>query len=146
MFATNTDTAASVASAPSRTRSILIIAAGAIVALAANSIIAASALAAGADPSFAALHVFVYGAFTVLGLLAAHLGWRIIRRRSNHPAALLRVLVPVLTMLSFVPDTVLALTGFIPGTSLTGVIGLALMHLVVVAVAVPVSAKVAPVN
>ncbi len=69
-----------------------------------------------------------------------------VRRRARRPAVVLRVLVPVLTVLSFTPDTILALTGFIPGTSLTAVLALALMHLVVVALAVSVSARLAPVR
>jgi hypothetical protein len=56
------------------------------------------------------------------------------------------VLVPVLAVMSFVPDTVLAITGFIPGTTLTGVVALMLMHLVVVAIAVPLCARLAPVR
>jgi hypothetical protein len=67
-------------------------------------------------------------------------------RRARRPAAVLRILVPVLTVLSFAPDTILAVTRFIPGTSSVAVIGLVLMHLVVVAVAVPICARLAPVR
>jgi NhaP-type Na+/H+ and K+/H+ antiporter len=116
------------------------------VALAANTVIAMAALAAGANSAFSPLLVFVYGPFTVVGLLAAYAGWRIVRRRASSPRGVLRVLVPVLAVLSFVPDTVLAITGFIPGTTLTGVVALMLMHLVVVAIAVPLSARLAPVR
>jgi Family of unknown function (DUF6069) len=132
--------------APTRTRAAILLAAAAIVALAANAVISMAALAAGASSAFSPLVVFVYGPFTVVGLLAAYAGWRIVRRRARNPRLVLRVLVPVLAVLSFVPDTVLAITGFIPGTSLTGVVGLMLMHVVVVAVAVPVSARLAPVR
>jgi hypothetical protein len=52
----------------------------------------------------------------------------------------------VLTVLSFVPDTVLLITGFIPNSSATAVVGLALMHLVVVGVAIPVFRSIAPVR
>jgi hypothetical protein len=132
--------------APSRTRAAVLLAAGAIVALAANTVIAMAALAAGANSAFSPLLLFVYGPFTVVGLLAAYAGWRIVRRRASSPRSVLRVLVPVLAVLSFVPDTVLAITGFIPGTTLTGVVALMLMHLVVVAIAVPLSARLAPVR
>ena len=132
--------------APSRTRAAVLLAAGAIVALAANAVIAMAALAAGASSAFSPLLVFVYGPFTVVGLLAAFAGWRIVRRRARNPRAVLRVLVPVLAVLSFVPDTILAITGFIPATTLTGVVALMLMHLVVVAIAVPLSARLAPVR
>jgi Family of unknown function (DUF6069) len=129
-----------------RSRAAVVLAAGAIVAVAANAVIAMSALAAGANSAFSPLLVFVYGPFTVVGLLAAYAGWRIVRSRARSPRRVLLVLVPVLTVLSFVPDTFLALRGFIPGTSLTGVIALMLMHLVVVGVAVPLSARLAPVR
>ena len=68
------------------------------------------------------------------------------RARAKNPARVLSILVPVLTVLSFIPDTALAIIGFIPGASLTAVLGLATMHLVVVAVAVLLSLRLAPVK
>jgi hypothetical protein len=130
--------------APRRGRVVVVLAAGAIVALAANTVIAMAALAAGASNAFSPLLAFVYGPFTVVGLIAAYAGWRIVRGRARNPRAVLRVLVPVLAVLSFVPDTILAIRGFIPGTSLTAVVALMLMHVVVLAIAVPVSARLAP--
>jgi Family of unknown function (DUF6069) len=141
-----TATATSVASRPTRTRTVVTLAAGILVAILANSVIAMAAHAAGASADFSPLLVFVYGPFTLAGFLAAYLGWRIVRRRARYPAAVLRVLVPILTVLSFVPDTILVITGFIPGVSLTAVVALGLMHLVVVAVAVPICARLAPVR
>ncbi|THG30193.1 hypothetical protein E6C64_11670 [Naasia lichenicola] len=120
--------------------------AGAAVALAANAIIATSAVAAGADARFGPLTVPAYVTFTLAGLAAAYAGWRIVRARAAHPDRVLRVLVPLLAVLSFVPDGILLATGFIPGSSPIAVAGLALMHLVVVAVAVPVFRAVAPVE
>jgi hypothetical protein len=141
-----TDTATTVASSPGRVRTTAILAAGAIVAILANLVIATVAHSAGASADFSPLLIFVYGPFTVVGLIAAYVGWRVVRRRARRPAQVLSVLVPVLTVLSFAPDTILAITGFIPGASLTAVIALALMHLVVVAVAVPICARLAPVR
>jgi hypothetical protein len=71
-------------------------------------------------------------------------GWTLIRARSARPARILRVLVPVLTVLSLAPDVMLAVTRFIPGTTIPGVIALMLMHLTVVGVAVPVLARALP--
>jgi hypothetical protein len=141
-----TDTATLAIVTPTRARSVAIIAAGTLVAILANSVIAIAAHAAGASADFSPLLVFVYAPFTLVGFLAAYAGWRIVRRRASRPAAVLRVLVPVLTVLSFVPDAVLVITGFIPGASLTAVIALGLMHLVVVAIAVPVCARLVPVR
>jgi hypothetical protein len=140
-----TGTATPEASSPSRARAAIVLVIAVIVAVLANSAIAFAAIAAGASAAFSPLLIFVYGPLTAIGLLAAYAGWRIVRRRARRPAATLRVLVPVLTVLSFIPDTVLALTGFIPGGSPAAVVGMALMHLVVVAVVVPVSARLAPV-
>jgi hypothetical protein len=125
---------------------VLAVAVAVIIALAASTIVAVAALAAGADPGFAPLHVAIYGPFVVVGVLAGYLGWRLVNRHSARPAATLRVLVPVLTVLSFLPDAVLLATGFIPGTSVTGVIALALMHLIVVGVVVPLCLRVEPVG
>jgi hypothetical protein len=68
-----------------------------------------------------------------------------VRARVARPRAVLRVLVPVLLVLSFLPDVVLLVTGFIPGTTVTGAVALMLMHLTVAGVAVPVAQRLAPV-
>jgi hypothetical protein len=141
-----TDTAPTATATLTRSRAVLVLIIGAAVAVLINWVVATAALAAGASSAFSPLAIYVYAPFTVLGLLAAYIGWRIVRRRAHHPALALRVLVPVITVLSFAPDTVLALTRFIPGTSTTAVLGLALMHLVVVGIAVPLCARLAPVR
>ena len=127
-------------------RTVVLLAAAFAVAGLANSVIALAAGAAGASSAYAPLMPPVYLAFTAIGVLGGYLGWRIVRRASANPARVLRVLVPVALVLSWVPDVILAVVQFIPGTNLTGAIGLALMHAVVVAVAVPVYAGVAPVS
>jgi hypothetical protein len=131
------------AAAPGRTA--LVLAAGAAVATAANSAVAFAAVAAGADPSFGPLTAAAFPTFTIAGLLAGYLGWRIVRARASRPDRVLRVLVPVLLLASMAPNLALLATGFITGTSLTGVVALMLMHVVVVAVGVPVYARLAPV-
>lgn len=126
-------------------RTALLLTAAVVVAGIANSAIALAAVAAGASPSYTPLTPPVYLAFTVLGVLGGYVAWRLVRRVSAHPARVLRVLVPVALVLSWVPNVVLAIVQFIPNTSVTGAVGLALMHAVVVGVAVPVYARVAPV-
>jgi Family of unknown function (DUF6069) len=140
------DAAKPATSSPTRTSIVAILAVGALVAILANSVIAIGAHASGASAEFSPLLFFVYAPFTVIGLIAAYIGWRTVRRGARRPAVALRVLVPVLTVLSFTPDTILAITGFIPGTSLSAVLALGLMHLVVVAVAVPICARLLPVR
>jgi hypothetical protein len=114
------------------------------VAVAACAVIAFAAVTAGAT-AFPPLMPLVFGPFAAVGVLAAYIGWRIVRARARRPRAVLNVLVPVLLLLSFIPDVVLLLTGFIPGTTVTGAIGLMLMHLTVAGVAVPVAQRLAPV-
>jgi hypothetical protein len=142
----SSDIAAPIPSRLTRTRLAVVLVGAIVVAVAANSVIAFTAVAMGASSAFSPLLVFVYGPLTAVGVLAAYFGWRAVRGRSRHPVTTLRVLVPVLTVLSFTPDTILALTHFIPGTSPTGITALVLMHLVVVAVAVPVSARLTPIR
>lgn len=127
-------------------RTALVIVAGGLVAAGASTAIALVAPLVGADPGFPAIKPMVFLPFVVLGYGAAVAGWAIVRSRSTRPAALLRVLVPVLTVLSLVPDVVLAATGFIPGTTVVGAVALGLMHLTVVGVAVPVLARALPVR
>lgn len=131
--------------APARAgRAVAFLLVGVVVAGLATTVIALAARTAGANAAFAPLQPTVYLAFVVLGMAAATGGWALVRARSAHPARLLRVLVPVLTALSLAPDVVLALTGFIPGTTTTGAIALMLMHLVVATVCVPVLQRALP--
>ena len=125
-------------------RTALLLLAAVAAAGLANTVIALAAVAAGAPSSYGPLTAPAYLTFTVVGVLVGYLGWRIVRRSAARPVRVLRVLVPVVLVLSWVPDALLAALQFIPGTTLTGAIALALMHAVVVAVAVPVYARIAP--
>lgn len=127
-------------------RTAVLLVAAVAVAGVANSVIALSAIAAGASSAYSPLMPPVYLAFTVLGVLAGYVGWRLVRARTANPARVLRVVVPVALVLSWVPDVILAIVQFIPGTTTTGALALALMHAVVVGVAVPVYARIAPVS
>lgn len=125
-----------VASRP-RLRTAAILVAAVIVTIAVNAVIAAVAIAAGAPSTYGPLTFPAFALFTTLGIAAGWAGWVLVHRRARDPRRTLRVLVPVLTLLSFVPDVLLLAFRFIPGTTTAGVIALMLMHLVVVAVAVP---------
>ena len=133
---TATPTAARVAARP-RLRIAVILIAAVVVAVALNAAIAAVAVAAGAPSTYGPLTLPAYALFTTLGVAAGWAGWVLVHRRARDPHRTLLVLVPVLTVLSFVPDLLLLAFGFIPGTTTPAVIALMLMHLVVVAVAVP---------
>lgn len=133
---TASPTAESVASRP-RLRTAAILITAVIVAVAVNAAIAAVAIAAGAPSTYGPLTLPAYALFTTLGVAAGWAGWVLVHRRAREPRRAIAVLVPVLTVLSFVPDVLLLAFGFIPGTTTPAVIALMLMHLVVVAVAVP---------
>jgi hypothetical protein len=133
-------------SMPRRAAVVLTLGAAAVVAVAANTVVAVAGVAAGASASFAPLMIAVYGPFSVLGIVAGYVGWRIVRGRAAHPLRVLRVLVPVLLVLSFLPDTISAIVGFIPDSSATGFVSLMIMHVVVVGVGVPVYQRLAPVR
>jgi hypothetical protein len=86
------------------------------------------------------LTLLAYGPMTALGVVAGTAGWAIVRRRSARPRAVLRVLVPAVVVLSFIPDVVLLVTGTSPGN----VIGLWVMHVVVAVVTVATASRVLP--
>lgn len=146
MTASSAATSPSVPAVASIRTTALTLASAAVVAYAVTWIVALAALAAGADPAFAPLVPYVFGTFAVGGVLAGHLGWRLVRGLVPRPRAVLRVLVPVAVLLSLIPDVVLLLTGFIPGTTTTGVVALMLMHPIVATIAVAVSQRLAPVR
>lgn len=78
-----------------------------------------------------------YGPLTVIGVLAGTVGWAVIRRNAARPRHVLRAVVPVVVVLSLLPDVVLLLGG----SSLVNVVGLTLMHLAIAAITVPVLAR-----
>jgi hypothetical protein len=146
MVTTVTATSTSRPAAQASTRRVWpLLAAGALTAAVATTAIALVARTVGAD-GLPALQPLVYLPFVLLGFAAMAAGWAIIRARTSRPATLLRVLVPIGTVLSLLAPAALAVWQFIPGTTLTGAIALGLMHLVVVGVAVPVLARALPVR
>ena len=134
----------STASLSHRSVVLLTMIAAAVVGVAANAVVAFAGIAAGASSAFAPLSIAVFGPFTVLGLVAGYVGWRIVRGRASNPLRVLRILVPVLLVLSFVPDTISAIVGFIPDSSITGFVALMIMHLIVVAIGIPVYQRLSP--
>jgi hypothetical protein len=119
------------------------IALAAVVACGVNTAISRAATGLAPDTGFMPLHPIVYLPFTVFGLVVGAVGWAMIGRTASRPAALLRRLVPVVLLVSFVPD--LALAAVMP-SGLVQVLALMLMHVVVVTVGVPVFARALPVS
>jgi hypothetical protein len=128
--------------APTRTVSWKSTAAAAGVAAAGglviNSVIAWIARGPlGAPAEFEQLTPVVYGMLTVVGALLGAVGWHLVATRARNAARLLRTLVPLVLVLSMIPDVVLLISRSAPGTTTTGVVALMLMHLGVAVVAVP---------
>ncbi|MEQ0558454.1 DUF6069 family protein [Amycolatopsis sp. NEAU-NG30] len=93
---------------------------------------------------FKPFHPAAYVPLTVVAAAAGLAGWLAVRRRATRPATTLRSLASAVVALSFVPDVLLGITGFLPGTTWPGVAGLMVMHLVIAAVAVASYARFFP--
>ena len=113
------------------------------LAAVADTILALAARAAGASSAMQALHPTSYIPLTVAGVLAGSIGWAVVRRKAATPSRLLRVLVPAVLVVSFVPDLATLAAGA-PGTGPVGVAALMLMHLAVAGIAVSAYRRVLP--
>jgi hypothetical protein len=126
--------------APTAARVAVGVAAAAVVALVGNTLIALAVSALRPGGMVKGLTFVEYGSLTVVGVLLGTLGWALVRRSSRRPRAVLRVLVPVVVVLSFGADLGLLAAG----TSLLNAVGLMLMHVVVAAATVPALSRVLP--
>ena len=110
-----------------------------VTSLIVEQIIAAIAHGAGAYPDFQPL---TFGGLirpTVVGLLIAVVVWEQVRRRAGYPVAVMRRLVPIVVVLSWVPDVVLGAThragaNHVVHTTWGEVAALMVMHLFVAAI------------
>ncbi|WP_436701935.1 DUF6069 family protein [Nocardioides sp. BYT-33-1] len=107
-----------------------------------NTVVAQTALAAGASEDFQPLTVGSYSAFTVVGVVAGLVGWLLIRR-TRRPTATLRWLVPTVLILSWIPDVLLGLSDR-TGVSWGAVVALMVMHVIVTVAAVLTFARLLP--
>ncbi len=83
-----------------------------------------------------------YAPATLIGIALGTLGWYLVRRFARNPKKVLRILVPTVIGLSFIPDLGI-LAG---GASVVNSFALIAMHLVVAAATVPVLSRVLPLN
>jgi len=119
------------------TRTAILLAAAVLVAVAVNAGVAALGMAWGAPHGYGPMSLPAQALFTVAGVVVGWVGWRLVVSRARDPRRTLWFLVPIVTVVSLVPDLVLLLAPVIPGTNPPAVISLMLMHLVVVGCAVP---------
>ncbi|MCX2947004.1 DUF6069 family protein [Lentzea sp. NEAU-D7] len=127
--------------APSAGEVVVGLLGAAVVSIAVNALIALVAgkfIPAGVERMGLALAE--YAPATVIGVLLGTLGWYLVRRSARDPRRVLRVLVPVVVVLSWIPDFGI-LAG---GASVVNSVALVAMHTVVAAATVPVLARVLP--
>jgi hypothetical protein len=128
------------ASTPLRLKTIAAVpaavAAAAVVGDLVSTAIAAIAHGAGVSHAFAPLHVGTYTVLIVAGVMGGAIGWQLVRTRATNPSRLLARLVPVVLLLSFVPDILIGITKAETGTTWGGVLALMAMHVVVATAAV----------
>ena len=121
---------------------VVAVALTAVVAVAVNTGISTLAQAIARGPEFIPITAVAYVPYTFFGVIAGAMGWAVIRRSLQRPASLLRWLVPVVLLLSFVPDLALYLltpVGIVP------IAGLMAMHVAVAALSVSVFRRIMPV-
>jgi hypothetical protein len=98
----------------------------------ASTVIAAIAHGAGVSHAFLPLH---FATFTFLIVFAA-IGGQLVRNRATHPSRVLARLVPVVLLLSFIPDVLIGISKAETATTWGGVFALMAMHIFVATAAV----------
>lgn len=88
------------------------------------------------DPAFLPLTMAPPIAFTVIGVLGAVVVFGLIGRFSKNPVALFQRVALIVLIVSFIPDIMMLVTGFNPGTTLANVVVLMIMHVVAWAITV----------
>ncbi len=88
------------------------------------------------DPAFLPLTVVPPIIFTVVGVVGAVIVYAMIGRFSQQPVRLFRRVALVALVVSFIPDILMLVTGFNPGTTAANVAVLILMHIVAWAITV----------
>ena len=115
--------------------------AAAVVSIAVNTGVALGTLALDPNGTRMGLDLVAYAPLTVIGVLAGTIGWAAIRRYAARARQTLRLVVPAVVVLSFIPDLGLLISGMADGAN---VVGLLVMHLVVAAVTVAAVSRTLP--
>ena len=129
---------------PTRVALPTALAASVVASLIAELVIAAIAHGAGAYADFTPLTFGALIRLTVLGLLTAVVVWELVRRRAGDPVAVMRRLVPIVVVLSWVPDVVLGATHGEAHTTWGEVAALMVMHLFVAVIGVGLFSRLLP--
>jgi hypothetical protein len=117
--------------------------AAAVAVSAVNYVISIAGIALGAPASQLQLMPPVFiGVSVVVSVLGA-VGWQLLARAARNPAGVLRWLVPVVFVLSFLPDLILTLLTHPPVSAL---LTLAAMHVLTIAIATILFSLILPVR
>ncbi|WP_375389085.1 DUF6069 family protein [uncultured Amnibacterium sp.] len=114
----------------------------AVLTSAVDAAIAVIAVAAGV-PQTMQLMPATPVSLSVLASIFGAIGWTLIDRRAKQPRRVIRVLAPILLVVSFVPDAILA-AATVDATGLAPVLTLASMHVTTIAIAIAVFARLIP--
>ena len=115
-----------------------------LAAIVANVIIQQIAVAVlNPDPAFLPLTLLPPIIFTVVGVLGAVIVYAVIGRFARQPVHLFRRVALVTLVVSFIPDILMLITGFNPGTTAANVAVLLLMHVIAWAIAVGILTRLA---
>jgi hypothetical protein len=82
------------------------------------------------DPAFLPLSLMAPIIFTVVGVLGAVIVFAVAARFAHKPIQLFRRIALVTLFVSLIPDILMYITGFNPGTAIANVVVLMLMHVV----------------
>lgn len=124
----STEVQARTAAAPTTTTRVIIgVVVAIVISLIICTVIALIASALTPHGTRTGLELVSYGPLATVGIIAGTVGWAIIRRSARRPRAILRVLVPVVAVLSLIPDLLLLFAG----NTVINVISLMIMHLLV---------------
>jgi hypothetical protein len=124
---------------PRRTRTgsmPLAIVTTAVIGVLASTLIAAVAHGAGVSHAFLPLHFATFTLFIVVAAIGGAVGWQLVRARAADPSRILARLVPVVLLLSFIPDVLIGVTKAETATTWGGVFALMTMHVFVATAAV----------
>ena len=110
----------------------------AVTAGVANALISLGASALGAEPT-GGLMAPAYLSLTVVAAICGAVGWHLINRSAAHPESVMRLLVPLILVVSFIPDV---LVGLWSGWLTAG--ALMLMHVATITIAVVVYRRFMP--
>lgn len=139
---TSTSTTTGTTASTGRGRIAIAAVLAAVLTGAVNGTIAVIAVAVGVT-AIMPLNPPIDIAFSVLASIAGAIGWAIVNRRATDPRRVMAWLAPVVLLVSFVPDVLLAVATA-GSTGIAPILALSLMHVTTIVIAIAVYACLLP--